>query len=109
MEILGNESYPMSYIIYSSILEFNEGFSWDPQAGSMILRIVGFASLRIIGFDSYEAKLGDIAITIIHTSFFSKAIIWLRTRVGFDGQQWVLVQCSESCFYFSSPWPFNLA
>jgi len=30
MAILGNESYPMNYIIQSSILEFDEGFSWDP-------------------------------------------------------------------------------
>jgi hypothetical protein len=86
MEILGNESYPMNYKIYSSILEFDEGFSWDPRAGSLIIRIGRFASLRIIGFDSYEAKLGDIAITIIHVGFFSKVAILLKTRVGSDGQ-----------------------
>jgi hypothetical protein len=39
-------------------LEFDEGFSWDPQAGSLILRIIGFTSLKIIGFDPFEAKVG---------------------------------------------------
>jgi hypothetical protein len=90
-------------------LEFDGGFSWDPQASSLILRIVGFASLKIIGFDPFKAKVGDIAITIIHDDFFSKAAIWLKTRVGFDGRQWVLIQCNESHFYFTSPWPFDSA
>jgi hypothetical protein len=90
-------------------LEFDEGFSWDPQAGSLILKIVGFTSLKIIGFDPFEAKVGDIAITIIHVGFFFKATIWLKTRAWSRGWQWVFIQCSESRFYFTNPWPFNLA
>jgi len=56
-------------------------FSWEPQASLLILRVIRFASLRILGFDPFE----DIAITIIHASFFSKATIWLKTRAGFNG------------------------
>jgi hypothetical protein len=68
-------------------LEFDEeGFSWEPQTSSLILRILGFASLKIIGFDPTKAKVGDIAITIIHVGFFSKTSIWLKTRGGSDGQ-----------------------
>jgi len=47
-------------------------FSWEPQIGSLILRIIRFASLRILGFDPFEAKVEDITITIIHVSFFFK-------------------------------------
>jgi hypothetical protein len=78
-------------------------FSWEPQASLLILKIIGFASLRILGFDPFEAKVEDIAITIIHVSFFSKATIWLKTKAGFDGWQWVFIQSNEFHFYFTNP------
>jgi hypothetical protein len=54
-------------------LEFDEKrFSWEPQAGALIFKILGFSSLRMIGFDPFEAEVGDIDITIIHASFFPK-------------------------------------
>jgi hypothetical protein len=37
----------MNYTIQSGILEFDEeGFSWEPQASSMILKILRFSSLE---------------------------------------------------------------
>ncbi len=77
--------------------------SWEPQVGSFILRIIGFASLRIFGFDPFEAKVEDITITIIHVTFFSKTAIWLKTKVRFDERQWVFIQSNEFHFYFTSP------
>jgi hypothetical protein len=78
-------------------------FSWEPQASSLILKVIGFASLKIHGFDPFEAKVKDITIIIIHASFFSKARILLKTKVGSDGWQWVLIQSSDFHFYFTSP------
>jgi hypothetical protein len=60
-------------------------FSWEPQAGSLIRKVTRFASLKIFGFDPFEVEVGDIAITIIHDGFFSKATIWLKNRAGFHG------------------------
>jgi hypothetical protein len=45
-------------------LEFDEeGFSWEPQAGLMIFKILGFSSLKIIGFDTSKAKVGRLPST----------------------------------------------
>jgi hypothetical protein len=63
--------------------------------------------LKILGFDPFEVEVGDIAITIIHVGFFSKATIWLKTKVGSDGWQWVFIQSNELFFYFTNPWPSN--
>jgi hypothetical protein len=82
----------MSCRIQFNILEFDEkGFSWEPQAGSVILKNLRFAYLKIIGFEPSKVEVGDIAITIIHVRFFSKVAIWLKTRVGSNGWQWVLI------------------
>jgi len=82
----------MSCRIQFNILDFDaKRFSWEPQAGSLILRILGFAFLKIIGFDPFKVEVGVIAITIIHVGFFSKVAIWLKTRVGSNGWQWVLI------------------
>jgi hypothetical protein len=63
--------------------------------------------LRMIGFDPFETEVGDIDITIIHASFFSKATMWLKTRVASNGREWVLIQSTEYHFYFTSPSHFN--
>jgi hypothetical protein len=94
----------MNRRISFGVSDFDEmEFSWELQASSLILRVTGFASLKILGFDPSKAKVRDIAITIIHADFFSKAAIWLKTKAGFDGRQWVLIQSNESHFYFTSP------
>jgi hypothetical protein len=50
-------------------------FSWEPQAGSLILRINGFASFRIVGFHPFEVAIEDITINMNHAKFFSKATL----------------------------------
>ncbi len=67
------------------------GFSWEPQAGFLLLRIIGFASIRTVGFDPSMVIVGDVAIIMIHAGFFSKAAVWLKTQTGSDGRQWVLI------------------
>jgi hypothetical protein len=81
----------MSCRIQFSILEFDEeGFSWESQASSLILRILGFASLRIIGFTLLRHRWGILPSPSLMLGYFSKKIIWLKTRAGSDGWQWVL-------------------
>jgi hypothetical protein len=94
----------MNRKISFGVSDFDEmEFSWELQASSLILKVTRFASLKILGFDPSKAKVGDIAITIIYADFFSKAAIWLKTRAWSNGWQWVLIQCSESHFYFTNP------
>jgi hypothetical protein len=56
-------------------------FPKEPNVGSVIVRITGFTSLIIIGFDLHVAEVGDLAIGIMHSRFFMKATIWIKTRV----------------------------
>jgi hypothetical protein len=60
-------------------------FSKEPNVGSIIIKIIGFASAIIVGFDPHIAKVGDLAIRVMHSRFFMKAIIWIKTREGVDG------------------------
>jgi hypothetical protein len=61
------------------------GFSWEPQASFLLLRIIGFASIRTVGFDPSMVIVRDVAIIMIHAGFFSKAVVWLKTHTGSDG------------------------
>jgi hypothetical protein len=63
----------MNWKIKVKVSDFDEmGFSSKSQIGSLILKVVGFVSLRILGFDPLKAEVRDIAITIIHDGFFQK-------------------------------------
>jgi hypothetical protein len=56
-------------------------FPKETNVGSVIVRIIGFTSLIIIGFDLHVAKVGDLTIGIMHSRFFMKATIWIKIRV----------------------------
>jgi len=49
--------------------------SLEPNVGSMIVKITGFASVMIVGFDSHAIEVGDLAIGVIHSRFFMKTTI----------------------------------
>jgi hypothetical protein len=55
---------------------------------SDVFEFIGF---RTVGFDPSKVIVGDVAIIMIHAGFFSKAAVWLKTRTGSDGRQWVLI------------------
>jgi len=73
----------LSHGIQSNILEFDEkGFSWEPQASSMIMKILGFSYLRMNGFDTSKAKVGKLSMLV----FFPKQWCGWRPGQGFiDG------------------------
>lgn len=73
---------------------------------AVILRIVGFIVIRIIAFDPTVLKVGDIAISMQHSRFQTQVVVWL-TRKSSDGQQWNLIQHSETRLFFVSPWAFE--
>jgi hypothetical protein len=53
-------------------------FSREPNVGFVIIRTNGFASAIIIGFDSCDPKVGNLAIKMMHFRFFMKATIWIK-------------------------------
>jgi hypothetical protein len=46
-------------------LQFDEeGFSWEPQAGSMIMKILGFSYLKMNGFDTSKIEVGRLPLVL---------------------------------------------
>lgn len=56
----------MSYKIQSKVFEFYEaGFLKELIVESLIIKVIGFTSLKIVRFDPFKAKVKDITISIM--------------------------------------------
>lgn len=100
----------MSFRLQMGILSCDEiTFPKEPNVGFVIVKIIGFTSLIIIGFDPHVAKVGDLGIGIMHFGFFMKVAIWIKTRVGSNGslRQWTIIQIQETKFFYTILWPFG--
>jgi hypothetical protein len=43
-----------------------------PPRGAVILRLLGFGVISIVGIDPDEARVGDVAIEIAHSGFYTR-------------------------------------
>jgi hypothetical protein len=74
---------------------------WDgPQRGAVILRFVGFGTVTLVGIDPKVARIGDIAVEIVHSGFHTQAKVWLRVRNGVDG--WASISQLQTQYYYAS-------
>jgi hypothetical protein len=71
-----------------------------PQRGSMVLRFLGFGVVRLVGIDPNEARLGDIAVEVAHSGFYTRTQVWLKVIDGAGG--WVSTSELQTSFYFAS-------
>jgi len=71
-----------------------------PQRGSVVLRFLGFGVVRLIGIDPNEARMGDIAVEVTHSGFYTRAQVWLKVIDGAGG--WVSTSELQTSFYFTS-------
>jgi len=76
---------------------------------TLILKIIGFATIIIVGFDLAIAEVGDIVVGMVQARFFMKAALWLKTQSDPNGRQWLIIQTSKIRFYFTSFWPFEMS
>jgi hypothetical protein len=58
-----------------------------PQRGAVVLRFLGFGVVTLVGIDPDEARIGDVAIEVAHSGFYTHAEVWLKVRDGASG--WV--------------------
>jgi len=42
-----------------------------PQRGAIILRFLGFGVVTLVGVDPDEARVGDIAVEVAHSGFYT--------------------------------------
>jgi hypothetical protein len=72
----------------------------EPPRGAMILRFLGFGVVRIVGVDPDEALVGDIAVEVAHSGFYTRARVWVKVFNGARG--WTSTFDSQDNFYFAS-------
>ncbi len=53
-----------------------------PQRGAVILRFLGVGVIRLVGIEPDQARVGDIAVEVIHSGFYTRARVWLKVADG---------------------------
>jgi hypothetical protein len=71
-----------------------------PQRGVVILRFLGFGVVRFVGINPDEARVGDIAVKVAHSGFYTRARVWLKVINGARG--WASTSDLQANFYFTS-------
>jgi hypothetical protein len=71
-----------------------------PQRGTVILRFLGFGVVRIVGINPDQARVGDIAVEVIHIGFYTSVRVWVRVTDGARG--WAWTSELQDSFYFTS-------
>jgi len=71
-----------------------------PQRGAVILRFLGFGVVSIVGIDPDQARVGDIAVEVAHSEFYTRAEVWVKVVNGTG--RWVSTSHLQAQFYFTS-------
>jgi hypothetical protein len=71
-----------------------------PQRGAAILRFLGVGVVDLVGINPDQARVGDIAVEISHSGFYTSARVWLRVTDGTKG--WVRISELQESFFFIS-------
>jgi hypothetical protein len=71
-----------------------------PQRGAVILRFLGFGVVSLVGIDLDQARVGDIAVEVTHSGFYTSARVWLRVTDGARG--WAWTSELQDSFHFTS-------
>jgi len=51
----------------------------------VVLRLLGFGVVTLVGIDPEEARVGDIAVEVAHSGFYTRTEVWLKVRNGARG------------------------
>jgi hypothetical protein len=71
-----------------------------PQRGAVILHFLGFGVVRLVGIDPDAARVGDIAIEIAHSGFYTRARVWLKVTDG--ARAWAYTSELQEHFFYTS-------
>jgi hypothetical protein len=81
VEILTQETQELQLVGRFDFFTVQNG----PQRGTVILRFLGFGVVRVVGIDPDEARVGDIAVEVAHSGFYTCARVWLKVIDGARG------------------------
>jgi hypothetical protein len=48
----------------------------------VILHFLGVGVIRLVGIEPDQARVGDIAVEVIHSGFYTRARVWLKVADG---------------------------
>jgi hypothetical protein len=83
------------------IIGFNYPRGQDgPQRGVVVLHFLGFGVVTIVGIDPDEAQVGDVAVEVAHSGFYTRVEVWLKVRDGARG--WVSTSELQTQYYYTS-------
>jgi hypothetical protein len=71
-----------------------------PQRGVVILRFLGVDVVSLVGINPDQARVGDIAVEISHSGFYSSVKVWLKVTDG--TRDWVRISELQESFFFTS-------
>jgi hypothetical protein len=71
-----------------------------PPRGAVVLRLLGFGVISIIGVDPGEARIGDVAIKMAHSGFYTRAEVWVKLSNGDRG--WALISNFQGQYYYTT-------
>jgi hypothetical protein len=61
---------------------------------------LGFGVITIVGIDSEEAHIGDIAVEITHSGFYTCAEVWMKVSNG--ARSWVSTSQLQAQYYYTT-------
>jgi hypothetical protein len=71
-----------------------------PQRGAIVLWFLGFGVVTVVGIDPDEARVGDVAVEVAHSGFYTHTEVWLKVRDGSRG--WVSISELQTQYYYTS-------
>jgi hypothetical protein len=71
-----------------------------PQRGAAIILFLGFGVVSLVGIDPNAATIGDIAVEVAHSGFYTRARVWLKVTNG--ARAWVYTSELHEHFYYTS-------
>jgi hypothetical protein len=71
-----------------------------PPKGVVVLHSLGFSIIIIVGIDLDEARIGDIAIEITHSGFFTRAEVWVKVSNG--AREWVSISQFQTQYHYTT-------
>jgi hypothetical protein len=71
-----------------------------PHKGAAILRFLGFGVVCLVGIDPNAARIGDIAVEVAHSGFYTRARVWLKVTNG--ARAWVYTSELQEHFFYTS-------
>jgi hypothetical protein len=96
IELVTQENRELNLVRRFDLFSIQNG----PQRGTAIIRFLGFGVVSLVGIDPEATRIGDIAVEVAHSGFYTRARVWLKVANG--ARAWVCTSELQEHFYYTS-------